>query len=105
MTIHNAPVLHPFPAPRAGIIERMDAGVIGRASLLLGAGRARAEDTIDFAVGFSQIKAPGEKVEADEPLFIICARSEGNLATVLPLLQQAWALTWKSVITIIRPPV
>lgn len=79
MTVHPAPVLHPFPAPRAGEIERMDAGLIGRASLLLGAGRARAEDAIDFAVGFSQIKAPGKKVEADEPLFVIHARSDGDL--------------------------
>ncbi len=86
---HPAPVVRPLPAPRGGVIKRMDAEAIGRAALFLGAGRARATDTIDFAVGCSQIKQPGERVEKAEPLIMVHARSENDLASVWPLLERA----------------
>ncbi|MBA3273769.1 MAG: pyrimidine-nucleoside phosphorylase, partial [Chthoniobacterales bacterium] len=60
-----------------------------RASVLLGAGRAQADDEIDYAVGFSQIKKVGERVETGEPLLFIHAREDHALESVLPLLQQA----------------
>lgn len=87
-SMHAASVIRPLPAARAGLIKRMDAGTIGRAALFLGAGRARAADEIDFAVGFSRIKKVGEKVAANEPLLFIHARTEEALASVLPLLEQ-----------------
>ena len=67
----------------------MDAEIIGRASVLLGAGRQRANDAIDFAVGFSQIKKIGEYVKAHEPLLFVHARTDHTLAAVLPLLESA----------------
>lgn len=87
--IHAAPIIHPLPASRSGMIEWMDAEAIGRAALFLGAGRARATDAIDCAVGCSQIKQPGEQVEQDEPLLLVHARTEAGLAAALPLLGQA----------------
>jgi pyrimidine-nucleoside phosphorylase len=86
---HTAPIIHPLPAPRGGEIRRMDAETIGRAALFLGAGRARASDAVDFAVGFSQIKKVGARVEPNEPLLFIHARTDPALASVLPLLEQA----------------
>ena len=88
-SVHPAPIIWPLPAPRAGVIERMDAGTIGRAALFLGAGRARAGDEVDFAVGFSRIKKIGERVEPNEPLLFIHARTEEALVSVLSLLEQA----------------
>ena len=73
--IHHAPVIKPFPAPRDGTIERLDAGTIGAASVRLGAGRQRASDTIDCAVGFSGIRKCGEQIAKGEPLFFIHART------------------------------
>ena len=70
----------------------MDAGTIGRAALFLGAGRARAEDEIDFAVGLSQIKKIGERVAPNEPLMFVHARTDQQLAAVLPLLEKAIAI-------------
>ena len=66
----------------------MDAETLGRAALFLGAGRSRAEDAIDFAVGFSEIKKIGEKVEAHEPMLSIHAREDRGLASILPLLEK-----------------
>jgi pyrimidine-nucleoside phosphorylase len=87
--VHRAPVIKPFLAKAAGTIKKMDAETIGRVSLLLGGGRKTADDTIDFAVGLSEIKKVGERVEKDEPLLMIHARNEPALQSVLPLLANA----------------
>jgi len=87
--IHRAPVIKPFPAKTAGVIKKMDAETIGRVSLLLGGGRKTADDAIDFAVGLSGIKKVGERIEKDEPLLMVHARTEQSLRSVLPLLEKA----------------
>ena len=87
--IHCAPIIYPLLAPTAGIVKKMDAEAIGRASVFLGGGRQRSDDTIDFAVGFSGIKKIGERVEAREPLMHVHARTDQALASVLPLLEKA----------------
>ncbi len=89
---HTAPIVQPFPASSSGEIKRMDAELIGRASVILGAGRQRANDSIDFAVGFSQIKKIGEKVEEDEPLFMIHARNERSIVNITPLIEKAFEI-------------
>jgi pyrimidine-nucleoside phosphorylase len=87
--IHQAPVIRPIPSKKGGKIKKMDAEAIGRASLLLGGGRQKAGDAIDFAVGISGIKKIGESVERDEPVMLAHARDERSLGTVLPLLEKA----------------
>jgi pyrimidine-nucleoside phosphorylase len=89
---HPAPVVEPFPAKSAGMVKRMGADLIGRASVILGAGRQRTTDPIDFAVGFSKIKKIGEKVEAGEPLFMIHARNERSIVNITPLIEKAVAV-------------
>jgi pyrimidine-nucleoside phosphorylase len=87
--VHRAPIIHPWPAPSAGTVRKMDAETIGRISLLLGGGRQTVGDTIDFAVGLSGIKKIGEQVEAGEPLLSVHARNDQALQSVLPLLEEA----------------
>ena len=87
--VHRAPLVHDFPAPRAGRLATVDAGALGRATVALGGGRARSSDAIDFAVGFDQIKKVGAAVATGERLFRIHARSASSLAAVLPLLHDA----------------
>jgi pyrimidine-nucleoside phosphorylase len=87
--IHRAPIIHPVPAKSSGKVKKMDAESIRRALLLLGGGRARNEDAVDFAVGFSGIKKIGEQVEKGEPLFNVHARTEVALRATLPVLEQA----------------
>ena len=86
---HTVPIIEAFPAKSAGKVKRMDAELIGRASVILGAGRQRTNDSIDFAVGFSKIKKIGEKVEAKEPLFMIHARNERSIVNITPLIEKA----------------
>ena len=86
---HRALIVQPWPAKSAGVVKKMDAELIGRASVSLGAGRQKADDAIDFAVGFSKIKKVGEQVGVDEPLFMVHARNERSIVNITPLLQKA----------------
>jgi pyrimidine-nucleoside phosphorylase len=87
--IHRAPVIREIVAKHHGEIRRMDAEKIGRASLMLGGGRGKSEDRIDFAVGLSDLKKVGERAEQGEPLMRVHARDERLFDKVLPLLQEA----------------
>jgi pyrimidine-nucleoside phosphorylase len=84
--VHRAPIIRPLLAQSAGKVKKMDAETIGRAALLLGAGRQTADETIDFAVGLSAIKKIGERVEKGEPLLTVHARTDQALRLVQPLL-------------------
>ncbi|MCC6162013.1 MAG: thymidine phosphorylase [Acidobacteria bacterium] len=88
-TLPQAPVCEMFVAPRAGHVARYDAGLIGRAAVHLGAGRAKAEDAVDPAVGFDIVAPPGTRVDAGEPLIAIHARTRAGVAAVRPMLDQA----------------
>jgi pyrimidine-nucleoside phosphorylase len=87
--VHNAPMLRTVTAERAGTIASVDAEKIGRASVLLGGGRQKTDDAIDFAVGFSDLKKVGARVEKGEPLYRIHARTEAALSGIAPLLEFA----------------
>jgi len=56
---------------------------------MLGAGRQKAGDAVDFAVGLSGLKKIGERVEAMEPLLFVNARDHHMVALVQPLLEKA----------------
>jgi len=86
---HRAPNIQPWPAKSAGTVKKIDAELIGRASVQLGAGRQKTTDPIDFAVGFSKIKKVGEQVDLDEPLFTIHARNERSVVNITGLLEKA----------------
>lgn len=87
--VHRAPIIRPLLAQSAGTVKKMDAEIIGRVSLLLGGGRQTAEDAVDFAVGFSEIKKVGEPVATGEPLLSVHARDDQTLLSVLPFLETA----------------
>lgn len=55
-------------ASQAGVIGGIDAYVLGIAAMRLGAGRSRAEDVIDPAVGIELLVDIGEPVKAGAPL-------------------------------------
>jgi pyrimidine-nucleoside phosphorylase len=61
-------------ADRAGFVTKADALAIGRAAVAMGAGRARAEDVVDPAVGISVLAKPGDRVERGQPLAALHVR-------------------------------
>ena len=81
-----------FVAPGEGYLARMDAERIGRAAMALGAGRARAEDAIDPAVGLVVHKKVGDRVERGEPLATLYFNREERLADAQARLEAAFSL-------------
>ncbi len=55
-------------APRSGHLHAMDAQAIGEASAILGAGRAKKEDPVDYAAGIVLQKKTGDAVTEGETL-------------------------------------
>jgi len=87
--VHRAPLMHEITATHAGRIAALDAGQIGRACVLLGAGRKQASDSIDAAVGCELLRKVGEHVERDEPVLVLHARNEATLMAGLRELEGA----------------
>jgi pyrimidine-nucleoside phosphorylase len=84
----------PLPAPRAGYVGDVDAMGVALAALRLGAGRARAEDAIDHAVGIGGLVKIGERVEAGAPLAVIHANDGAALKEARAML--AGAISWSA---------
>src|SRR5207237_604979 len=61
-----APSRHRITASRGGFVSRLDAELIGRASVSLGAGRDRVEDSVDPAVGILLLAKVGDEVRAGD---------------------------------------
>jgi pyrimidine-nucleoside phosphorylase len=85
----SAPSRYLLTASRAGVIARLDAERVGRASVALGAGRDRAEDAVDPAVGIMVLAAPGDRVAAGDPVLELHYRDPLRLAAALPLAAAA----------------
>lgn len=69
-----APVVVDVVAPAAGFVTRLGAMAVGMAALRLGAGRARKEDSVDYAVGVVLERKRGDRVEAGDVLARVHAR-------------------------------
>ena len=80
---------HLVQAPRSGYVVRMDAELIGRASVTLGAGRDRVEDAVDPAVGIMVNAKPGAKVSAGETVLDVIYRDKARLDASLDLIKRA----------------
>lgn len=68
-TIKKASIIYEVKADCDGYITHMDAEKIGVSSVLLGAGREKKEDPIDFSAGIILKKKTGDKVNKDD---VIC---------------------------------
>jgi len=74
--VHPAPVIREIRAPGSGAVTRVDAETVGRACIALGAGRGRADEAIDPAVGFDEIVKVGIIVSAGDLIARVHAASD-----------------------------
>lgn len=65
-----------LPAKSSGVVAKMTADEIGVASMLLGGGRQKADDQLDYAVGIELKKKVGDAVSEGESLLTIYADRE-----------------------------
>jgi pyrimidine-nucleoside phosphorylase len=85
----QAPVEHILRAEYDGYVTELDAGLIGRAAVMLGGGRDTVDDEIDAAVGIIIPATVGDAVRAGDPVLRVQYRSEERLEDALPLLMEA----------------
>ena len=78
-----------MPADRSGYVTGLDAELIGRASVALGAGRDRVEDVVDPAVGIMVVARIGHRVSGGDPVLMLHYRSEVRLDAALALARSA----------------
>ena len=64
----GASVSVPVLSPADGFLTRMDTEAIGAAAVILGAGRARKEDAIDYSAGILVGKKTGDAVQKGEEI-------------------------------------
>ncbi len=72
----QAPIVREVRSPKSGHLSWIDALTIGEASVEMGAGRAKKEDTIDHAVGIIIHNKVGNHVEKGDILFTLHAKDE-----------------------------
>jgi pyrimidine-nucleoside phosphorylase len=87
--IHKAPIIREVIASHGGIVSVVDAGIIGQATLQLGAGRAKASDRVEFAVGFDQLVKCGEILQAGQPVCRIHAHTAIDFEMAEAMLEKA----------------
>lgn len=76
-----------------GYIASMEAVKIGAASQMLGAGRAKKEDSIDPAVGLVMHKRVGDRVSLKEPLCTFYVNDESRLTEAIDCFYSAFTFS------------
>ncbi len=76
-----------------GIVQRLEAEAVGRASMVLGAGRERLDSVIDPAVGLVFEKKVGDRVSAGERICTVHSNDRGRVARVREMIRSAIALS------------
>jgi pyrimidine-nucleoside phosphorylase len=79
-------------AARSGYIARLDAQLVGRASVVLGAGRNRVEEAVDPAVGIVLLAKPGDQVRAGDPVLELHYRSRTRIDDAMALASRALSI-------------
>ena len=81
------------PCPRAGYVEEVHAEQIGKGCIILGAGRRKTDDKVDFAVGVSDLIKEGDKVEKGQPLVTIHANDAARLSEGRAMIEKAFRIS------------
>jgi thymidine phosphorylase len=89
----QAGLVEPLDAEANGVVAEVNADLIGRAVLLLGGGRTQVTDTIDPAVGISDLCKIGDTVLLGQPLLNIHANDRSKLDAAKQMAQDAITLS------------
>ena len=80
------------PAQRSGYLSGINARIVGQTVVLLGGGRSKKGDPVDYAVGVIVHHKVGDHVETGEPLFTLHANDSKRLEEARQRLLEAH--TW-----------
>ena len=85
----TAPSVESVLAARSGYLASLDAELVGRATMVLGAGRDRVDQAIDHAVGAIVRVVPGEYVRTGHPVVELHHRDARGLDEARRLVSRA----------------
>jgi len=88
----TAPDRDVVAAPRDGFVTALGAEAVGRAAVLLGAGRDRLDAAVDPAVGFTIAAPVGTRVKRGDPVVEVHHRGGRGLAEARHLVESALAI-------------
>mgnify|MGYP001105487769 FL=1 len=81
--------VEPVKATQSGVIHGMHARTVGETAVMLGGGRTKKGDAIDYGVGVLVHKKIGDKVETGESIFTVLANEAEKLHLARRLLLSA----------------
>jgi pyrimidine-nucleoside phosphorylase len=79
-------------AERSGYVTEVDAERVGRAAVVLGAGRNRVDDVIHLGVGVHWLPCVGDFVTNGDAVFVVHYHDSARLPAALDLLRSAFTL-------------
>lgn len=85
----SASLSHVVSAARGGFVTALDALLVGRAAVALGAGRDKKDDQVDSTAGIRLLKKPLDSVTAGEPVMELRYNEASRLPAALALVRQA----------------
>lgn len=84
-----APIIQPVYPLSSGVLSSVDAIQLGNAIIALGGGRRAMGDTLDLAVGLTEIAHIGDTVDEARPLAVIHAATDGQARVAADLIRNA----------------
>jgi pyrimidine-nucleoside phosphorylase len=85
----QATLAHQLKATRGGVVQSLDALLVGRTAVALGAGRDKKGDAVDLSAGILLHKKPGEAISAGDTIMELRYNDASRLPTALGLATQA----------------
>ncbi len=83
----------PVVASRSGYVAAIDTHAVGNAVCEIGGGRTKAEDGVDYSVGYASEIKIGDHINAGDQLGLVYCRDEGDAATVSAKLLAAYSIS------------
>lgn len=99
MLLPQAPLQIPIHAPHSGIVQCIDPLELGLCAVSMGAGRTRADQNVDPAVGIQIIAPRGTQVSQGEPIALLHVRSRDQADSLAERASQAFGISNHSPIT------
>ena len=93
----KAPIITPVIAEEDGVVEKLDAGMVGKAGLGLGMGRQNKDDEIDPRVGMIFNKKIGDDVKKGDILAYVHANTPESANNCVEEIKKAYVIGYRRI--------
>ncbi|MDA7699477.1 thymidine phosphorylase [Opitutales bacterium] len=86
-----------FTSPESGFLESVDGRLLGQAIIEMGGGRTKADDTLNFSVGFDRFLRIGQKISKGDALLRIHSSNDRDIERAQVLLSKAFGYSQNTI--------